>query len=85
MGSEPNPNPPDPKDATQRPVLIVYDREPKPHLKVVVGYAFGLGEEIPVIRGDGPRESERMGTATVIGFEADGTPSLDIQIGEEEE
>jgi hypothetical protein len=51
--------------------LIVSDRETQ--LDDRVGLA--VGDTVEVVRGNGPREGERMGTATVTGFE-DGSPVL---------
>ena len=54
--------------------LIVHDREA--HL---VCYApLEIGDTIDVVRGNGPREGDRMGTATVIEFDEDGTPVLKV-------
>lgn len=51
--------------------LIVHDREIhlEPDADVVVG------DVVEMIRGNGPREGDRMGTATVTGWE-DGSPVL---------
>jgi len=59
------------------PRLLVYDREM--HLE---GDAF-IGASIPVIRGNGPRAGDRMGTATVTGFE-NGSPILDVRLDGQE-
>ena len=56
--------------------LIVYDRES--HLFVPEGDTLALGDTFEVYRGNGPREGERMGTATVTRFE-DGSPVLDVR------
>jgi len=58
--------------------LIVYDREM--HLESTD--ALVVGDVVEVIRGYGPREGDRMGTATVSGFE-DGSPVLDVRFGAE--
>jgi hypothetical protein len=54
--------------------LIAYDREM--HLEVDATPA--VGDTFEVIRGNGPREGERMGTATVTSFE-DGAPVLNVR------
>jgi len=55
--------------------LIVHDRELhlEPYDDVLI-----VGDTVEVIRGNGPREGERMGTATITGFEA-GSPVLSIR------
>lgn len=69
-------NNPGPESASERPVLTVYNREM--HLDVNAGRALAVGETIPVIRGNGPREGERIGSATIAGFEHDGSPQLSV-------
>jgi hypothetical protein len=59
--------------------LIVHDREM--HLEVFEE-TLAVGDTFEVVRGNGPREGDRMGTATVTGFE-DGAPVLNVRIGEE--
>jgi hypothetical protein len=49
--------------------LIPYDREM--HLDLFDPVA--VGDTFPVVRWDGPREGDRMGTATVTGFFEDGS------------
>jgi hypothetical protein len=68
--------------------LIVHDREM--HLEpyyaddyLVHADDFLVGDTVEVIRGNGPREGDRMGTATVIGFEH-GSPVLSVRFREEE-
>lgn len=39
-----------------------------------------LGDRYVVVRGNGPREGERMGVAIVVGFDDDG-PLVDVQLG----
>jgi hypothetical protein len=39
-----------------------------------------VGDLFEVVRGHGPREGDRMGTATVTGFE-DGSPVKDVRMG----
>lgn len=56
--------------------LVVHDREM--HLDVYDPLT--IGDTVEVIRGNGPREGDRMGTATVTGFE-DGEPVLDVRLG----
>lgn len=54
--------------------LIVHDREM--HLDVYDPLA--VGDTVEMIRGNGPREGDRIGTATVTGFEETGAPVLDL-------
>jgi hypothetical protein len=54
--------------------LIVHDREM--HLAPYTG-TFAVGDAVEVIRGNGPREGDHMGTATVTGFE-NGSPVLSV-------
>jgi hypothetical protein len=54
--------------------LIVHNREM--HLDVYG--SLDVGDTVEVIRGNGPREGHRMGTATVTGFE-DGSPILNVR------
>jgi hypothetical protein len=56
--------------------LIVHDREM--HLEVADTNTLAVGDTVDVIRGNGPREGDRMGIATVTGFASDGAPLLDI-------
>lgn len=58
--------------------LVMYDREThlEPH-----GDTIGVGDTFELIRGNGPREGDSMGTATVTGFEDDGSPVLDVSFG----
>ena len=56
--------------------LFVHSRET--HLETY-GDLLVVGDTVEVIRGNGPRESERMGTATVTGFEA-GSPVLSVRL-----
>lgn len=37
-----------------------------------------IGDSYPVIRGNGPREGDQMGTATVSAINPDGSPQLDL-------
>jgi hypothetical protein len=60
-------------DCTGR--LIVYDREI--HLETCAG-ALAVGDTVEAIRGNGPREGDHMGTATVTGFE-NGSPILSVR------
>jgi hypothetical protein len=64
-------------DHAQR--LLVFDRET--HLE---GGSYQLGDTVEVVRGNGPREGERMGTGTVIDLLDDGVPVLDIVLGSDE-
>jgi hypothetical protein len=57
--------------------LIVHD--PATHLEPDVD-AMAVGDVFDVIRGNGPREGECLGTATVTGFEADGSPVFDVRL-----
>jgi hypothetical protein len=54
--------------------LIVHDHEM--HLDVFGPLA--VGDTVDVIRGNGPREGDRMGSAAVIAIDADDSPVLDI-------
>ena len=56
--------------------LIVHDREM--HLDVADDDQLAIGDTIEAVRGNGPREGERMGTATVTGFAENGAPLLDV-------
>lgn len=56
--------------------LVMHDRET--HLDVYGPLA--IGDIFEVIRGNGPREGDRMGIATVTGFEDNGSPTLDVDI-----
>jgi hypothetical protein len=58
--------------------LVVHDREThlEPYTDLIVG------DVLEVIRGNGPREGDRMGTATVSGFE-DGSPVLAVHFEEQ--
>jgi len=57
--------------------LIVHDREM--HLEPATN-PVAVGDKFDVIRGNGPREGDHMGTATVTAIE-DGSPVLDVQFG----
>ena len=59
---------------TKRGRLIVHDREM--HLDVP-SRTLAVGDTVEVVRGNGPREGDRMGSATVTGFE-DGSPVLSV-------
>ena len=63
--------------AQPRPRLIFHDRET--HLEAPAPLA--VGDTVEVIRGNGSREGDRIGTATVTGFDEDGTPVLDVRLG----
>jgi hypothetical protein len=54
--------------------LLVYDDGT--HLEA--SRALAIGDTLRVIRGSGPREGDDMGTATITGFEVDGSPVLSI-------
>lgn len=54
--------------------LVVHNREM--HLDVYDPLA--VGDTFEVVRGNGPREGDYMGTATVTGIE-DGSPVLDVR------
>ena len=62
--------------------LVVHDRET--HLEPYAD-ALIVGDVVKVIRGNGPREGDRMGVATVTGFEENGSPLLDVRFDEEDE
>ncbi len=59
--------------------LILHDREG--HLYVDADTPLKVGDTVEVIRGNGPRECAHMGTATVAGFEENGSPILDVHFG----
>jgi len=59
--------------------LIVHDREM--HLETFTDLV--VGDAVEVIRGNGPREGDRMGTATVTAFE-NGNPVLVVYFGVDE-
>lgn len=42
-----------------------------------------VGDTLDVVRGNGPREGERMGTAEIVDFDDDGNPVIEIQFGAE--
>jgi hypothetical protein len=54
--------------------LLIHDRE----IHLDVDEPLAIGDTIDVVRGNGPREGDRMGTATVTGFE-DGSPVLVVR------
>jgi hypothetical protein len=58
--------------------LMVYDREM--HLDDPDG-TLAVGDIVEVIRGNGPREGDHMGTAAVTGFES-GSPVLTVHFTE---
>ena len=60
--------------------LIVYDRE----MHFEVFGALAVGDTFEAIRGNGPREGDRVGTATVTGFWDDGSPALEVRLFGEE-
>ena len=47
------------------------------------GDPFAVGETVEVIRGNGPRTGDRMGTATVIELLEDGRPLLELPLFED--
>lgn len=55
--------------------LIVHDRE----MQLDVFGPLAVGDTVEVIRGNGPREGDRMGSATVTRIDADGSPVLDVR------
>ena len=55
--------------------LVVFDHEM--HLEVKDDALLMVGDTVEVFRGNGPREGDRMGTATVTAFE-DGSPVLSV-------
>ena len=59
--------------------IFIFDNEI--HLDAAAGFACSVGDTIEVVRGNGPREGDRMGTATVTGFNDDGGPILDFHLG----
>lgn len=58
--------------------LIVYSNES--HLEGDPTTALAVGDKFDAIRGNGPREGRRMGSATVTGFDADGNPTIELHI-----
>ncbi len=58
--------------------LVMYDDEI--HL-IAVGshFSLGVGDVLAVVRGSGQRDGERMGAATVTGFEAGGAPEFSVK------
>lgn len=54
--------------------LIVHDRVM--HLEPALGVELAAGDTVEVIRGNGPREGDYMGSAIVTGFDDDGRPML---------
>lgn len=42
-----------------------------------------VGDKLKVVRGNGPREGEYMGTATVTGFDDDGGLTFDLHPGDD--
>ena len=59
--------------------LIAYDDEL--HLEVPRRHTLAVGDRLEMIRGNGPREGEPMGTATVTAFE-DGLPVFVVHPGD---
>jgi len=55
--------------------LIVHDREM--HLETTA--ALHINDRVEVVRGNGPREGDRMGTAIVTAIE-DGSPVLAVRL-----
>jgi hypothetical protein len=65
-------------------LLTIYDQEM--HLEVSDELVDGdgsvdlvVGDTMEAVRGNGPREGQCMGTATVSGFDDDGDPVLDVR------
>jgi hypothetical protein len=54
--------------------LIIHDHE----MHLEHDGELDVGDTVEVIRGNGPREGDRMGTATVTDFEH-GSPVLDVR------
>jgi hypothetical protein len=52
----------------------MYNRETD--MLVPPEHEIAVGDKLDVIRGNGPREGERMGTATIVGFDDDGACTL---------
>jgi hypothetical protein len=50
------------------------------HLDEYADAPLSVGDTVEVIRGNGPREGDHMGVATVTGFE-DGSPVLAVGFG----
>lgn len=65
--------------SNQATAVIMHDRET--HVVVGADTTLAVGDTLPVIRGNGPREGEQMGTATVTDFRDDGSPVLEVVVG----
>jgi hypothetical protein len=59
--------------------LILYDREI--HLDTEGEVA--VGDTFEVVRGNGPREGDHIGSATVTGFDEIGAPTLSVRFAGE--
>jgi hypothetical protein len=55
--------------------VVLYNDES--HFVIPPGHTPAVGDRMEVVRGNGPREGDRMGVATIAAFE-DGTPVLRI-------
>jgi hypothetical protein len=58
--------------------LVVHDHEM--HLDEYADAPLSIGDTVEVVRGNGPREGDRMGTATVTAFEGS-SPVLSAHFG----
>lgn len=59
--------------------LVIYSRES--HLEIDPDAVLAVGDKLDAVRGNGPHEGQRMGYAVVTGFNEDGQPDLDVEIG----
>ena len=60
--------------------LHVHDREM--HLYPATEQTLAVGDVLEVVRGNGPREGDHMGEATVTALDDDGVPVLDVRLGD---
>ena len=71
-----------PEGAVMRRVTAFMDSNATLHVDTD-GDPFAVGETVEVIRGNGPRTGDRMGTATVIELLEDGRPLLELPLFED--
>lgn len=57
--------------------LVMYNRES--HMVVPPAHVLAVGDIYEVVRGNGPREGDSIGVATVTAIEDDGSPVLFLQ------
>jgi hypothetical protein len=58
--------------------MVMHDVET--HFEVPPGTVIEVGDTFEVVRGNGPREGSRMGTATVVALGDGGAPVLDVSL-----